>query len=154
MQRSDQIGGLALGALGIATITAAARLPAIPGQPIGPAVFPTVIGAGLCLCAILVFLSVGAPRDEAVAPPSPRPTLLSLLRLALPVLILIGYYLAVEPLGFLLSGIALIFATALGLGGRPAGSALLAIGMTIAIHSVFSGLLRVPLPEGILSLPW
>lgn len=153
MQRSDQIGGLALGALGIATITAAARLPAIPGQPIGPAVFPTVIGAGLCLCAILVFLSVGAPRDEAVAPAS-RPTLLSLLRLALPVLILVAYYLAVEPLGFLLSGIALIFATALGLGGRPAGSALLAIGMTIAIHSIFSGLLRVPLPEGILSLPW
>lgn len=153
MQRSDQIGGLALGALGIATITAAARLPAIPGQPIGPAVFPTVIGAGLCLCAILVFLSVGAPGEEEAAPP-PRPTLVSLLRLALPVLILIGYYLAVEPLGFLLGGIALIFATALGLGGRPLGSALLAIGMTIAIHSIFSGLLRVPLPEGILSLPW
>jgi putative tricarboxylic transport membrane protein len=153
MTRSDQIGGLVLGILGIASITAAGQLPSIPGQPIGPAVFPVVIGAGLCLCAVLIFFSVGGASlgsQEEYAYPTP----LLLTRLAAPAALLVGYYFLVEPVGFLICGFVLVASAALMMGARLVLAVPLALAATVFIYSIFSSVLRVPLPEGIVSLPW
>ena len=153
MTGSDKIGGLTLGGIGIACIVGASRLPSIPGQPVGPAVFPYVIGAALCLCAMLILLGIGAgeqePEEEAGT--SPRP---SLVRLIGPPVVLIAYYLLVERLGFLITGFGVILSIALLLGARMRFALPLAIIMTLAVYSIFASLLRVPLPDGVLALPW
>ena len=157
MLNADRIGGLVLSGLGIACIAASLQLPRIPGQPVGPAVFPIVIGIGLCLCAVLILLSVGAVPDEELIgddlPPRHSP-ITTALRLLLPPAILVLYVMAIEPLGFLIAGFSVILATALLLGGRPIHAVPLAAVTTVAIYSVFGTLLRVPLPDGLLALPW
>ncbi|MCZ0963352.1 tripartite tricarboxylate transporter TctB family protein [Paracoccus benzoatiresistens] len=157
MLNADRIGGLALSGLGIACMAASMQLPRIPGQPVGPAVFPIVVGAALCLCAVLILLSAGAvPDEEPVGDDLPprHPPVVTAARLLLPPVILVLYVLAVEPLGFLIAGFSVILATALLLRGRLVYAAPLAAVMTVAIHSVFGTLLRVPLPDGLLALPW
>jgi putative tricarboxylic transport membrane protein len=153
MTRSDQIGGLMLGILGIACITAAGQLPSIPGQPIGPAVFPIVIGAGLCLCAILIFFSIGGTASAPAEEYAYRMPLL-LFRLAAPGALLVGYYFLVEPIGFLVCGSILVAGAALMMGARLVFAVPLALAATVFIYSIFSSVLRVPLPHGIVSLPW
>lgn len=150
---SDRIGALALGALGLACILGASRLPSIPGQPIGPAVFPYVIGAALCLCAALILVGIGAgdPDEAEEEPGLPR---LALLRLLGPPLVLVAYYLLVERLGFLITGFGVVLTIALLLGGRLLLAVPLAVAITAFVYSIFASLLRVPLPEGLLALPW
>ena len=49
---------------------------------------------------------------------------------------------------------AMVLAAALGLGARLRLAVPLALVAPIAVHLVFSRLLRVPLPMGLLSPPW
>lgn len=157
MLNADRIGGLLLSGLGIACIAASIQLPRIPGQPVGPAVFPIVVGVALCLCAVLILLSAGAvPEEEMIGDdlPAQYSPAMAALRLLLPPVILVLYVLAIEPLGFLIAGFSVIMATAVLLGGRMIYAVPLAAVMTVAIHSVFGTLLRVPLPDGLLALPW
>jgi putative tricarboxylic transport membrane protein len=150
MMLADRIGGILLGTLGLAVVVAAMRLPSIPGQPIGPAVFPTVIGVVLGVLGLALLI---APQPSADQPRQGR-DISGLLRMLSPVVILILGYFAMEPVGFLLTGIAIIFFCGLLLRGAIISSLMLGVVMTVLIYSVFSGLLRVPLPAGILSLPW
>ena len=51
MQLSDRVTGLFLVALGGVAAYGGSRLPPVPGQQIGPNVFPMVVGIGLAICA-------------------------------------------------------------------------------------------------------
>lgn len=156
LNRENRIAGPALAALGALTITGANGLPAVPGQPVGPAVFPYIIGAGLCLCGLLITFNIGVETEEpgeVIEATGPGRAML-LLRLVLPPLLLLAYFIAIESLGFLITGGLIVLVTSLCLGARPLLAIGLSVGSPVFIHSVFSGLLRVPLPEGLLSLPW
>src|SRR5690606_10859911 len=54
------------GLSGIAIIWYAQTLPLMPGQDVGPGMFPTLIGAGLVICAVLL-----ARRDLRAASRTP-----------------------------------------------------------------------------------
>lgn len=64
MNLSDRTTGLVLVGLGVLAWSGASRLPPMAGQAVGPSVFPTVIGAGLCLCGILIALGIGRTFEE------------------------------------------------------------------------------------------
>ena len=49
MQLSDRISGAFLVALGALAAYGGSRLPPVPGQQIGPNVFPMVVGIGLAI---------------------------------------------------------------------------------------------------------
>ena len=49
-------------ALGGVAAYGGSRLPPVPGQQVGPNVFPIVIGAGLILCGALIALGNACPR--------------------------------------------------------------------------------------------
>jgi putative tricarboxylic transport membrane protein len=163
MQLSDRLTGLFLIALGGAAAYAGSRLPPVPGQQIGPNVFPMVIGGGLILCGTLIALKIGHHFEEeaeadlaahsAQAPADKQPWWRGLMAL-LPPGLLLFYVLAVERLGFLVTAAAMVLATALGLGARLRLAVPLALVAPIAVHLIFSKLLRVPLPMGLLSPPW
>src|SRR3546814_1516468 len=54
MKISNLLAGLLIGLSGIAIIWYAQTLPLMPGQDVGPGMFPTLIGAGLIICAVLL----------------------------------------------------------------------------------------------------
>lgn len=159
---SDRVTGAILATLGVAAAWGGSRLPPVPGQDVGPAVFPMVIGAGLVVCGALVAFGVGrgfeAPEDED-GPARPPPwwsaaALLRGLRALLPPALLLFYVLAVDRLGFLPTAATVVLAVALALGARLRLAVPLAAAAALAVHAVFAKLLRVPLPDGLLAAPW
>jgi putative tricarboxylic transport membrane protein len=61
---------------------------------------------------------------------------------------LVVYAWASERLGFILSGMLLLYPLYLALRVRPWRALVLAFGVTLVIHTLFYKLLRVPLPWG------
>ncbi|MGQ7262087.1 tripartite tricarboxylate transporter TctB family protein [Vreelandella sp. V005] len=153
MTLPDRIGGLVLVTLGVAVVIASLRLPSIPGQPIGPAVFPMVLGVALGLSGLVI----AARPQRQIIPESGQLASFSImgaLHLLSPVAVLLLGYFIMASVGFLLTGFLIVFITSLLLRGSVIGSLLLSVVMTILIYTIFASLLRVPLPPGILSLPW
>jgi putative tricarboxylic transport membrane protein len=152
LKLNDAIFGLLLAALGAAVLFAVRGFPKIPGQPVGPALFPGLIAIGLCVTGVL--LMAKGWRQRRAAPwlawddwvRSPRHVA------ALAVLLagILFYILAANRLGFL--PVALIVLTSLFtvLKVPPGRAVLVAVVATLAIHFAFYKLLRVPLPWGVL----
>jgi putative tricarboxylic transport membrane protein len=153
MQLSDRVTGGVLVLLGAAAAYGGSRLPAVPGQDVGPAAFPMLIGGGLALCGVLVALGIGqtfeAPEEDAEGAPR-----FAGLRALLPPALLLFYVLAVDRLGFLLTAAAMVLAASLTFGARWRLAVPLAILAPLLVHLIFYKLLRVPLPAGILPAPW
>lgn len=161
MHLSDRVTGGFLVLLGALAFWGGSRLPAVPGQDVGPAAFPMVIGAGLVLCGLLIAFGIGRTfelEEPGEAPDAPglaqRLGRMEWLAAFLPPALLVFYVLAAETLGFLLTAAAMLLACALALGA----SWRLAIGVALLappfVHVIFAKLLRVPLPSGLLAAPW
>ncbi|WP_270937031.1 tripartite tricarboxylate transporter TctB family protein [Falsiroseomonas oryzae] len=154
MKLSDRVSGALLVVLGAAAAISGSRLPAVPGQDVGPAVFPMVVGGGLVLCGAAIALGIGhafeAPDEEEGGPRGQWYGL----RALVPPALLVFYVLVVEPLGFLPTAAIIVgvASAALGAGWRLALP--LALVAPFAVHAVFAKLLRVPLPDGLLAAPW
>lgn len=153
MQLSDRMTGGVLVVLGAAAAYGGSRLPAVPGQDVGPAAFPMLIGGGLVLCGLLIAFGIGqafeAPEEDAEGAPR-----FAGLRALLPPALLVFYVLAVDRLGFLPTAAAMVLATALTFGARWRLALPLAIAAPLLVHLIFYKLLRVPLPAGLLPAPW
>jgi putative tricarboxylic transport membrane protein len=161
MHLSDRVTGLFLVVLGALAYWGGSRLPAVPGQDVGPAAFPMVIGTGLVLCGMLIAAGIGhsfeaAEPDEDVKAPGLARHLgrMGWLAAFLPPALLIFYVFAADALGFLLTAAFLLLVSARALGA----SWRLALGVTLLappfVHLIFGKLLRVPLPDGLLAAPW
>jgi putative tricarboxylic transport membrane protein len=170
MKVSDRTSGALLLALGAITCWGAYQLAPVPGQQIGPGVFPTVIGIGLMLCGLLILGGVGRSFEEeerivasetgelaeATADGLGRAsaTGTGAWKAVLPPAMLFFYYVASERLGFWPTATLMVLVLARAQGARWRGSLLLALLAPPLVHLVFYKLLRVPLPAGLLGLPW
>lgn len=161
MHLPDRVTGLFLVGLGAAAAYGGWKLPPVPGQPVGPNVFPLVIGVGLALCGLAIAFEIGHSfeEEEEIVPfeggaaPAPRGKLYGL-RALLPPALLLFYVLAADRLGFIVTAALIVLATSTALGARWKLSLPLTVLAPIAIHLIFSKLLRVPLPIGLLPMPW
>lgn len=162
---SDRVSGPLVSTLGAASAYVGWRLPPVPGQPVGPSVFPVVIGIGLVACGVMIAMGVGRRFEEAAEadlatvdasqemPPSaaaPRAVLLALL----PPALLVFYSIAVERLGFVPTAAAMVAFMVFAFRGSPRLALGLAVVAPPLVHLVFYKLLRVPLPDGMLPMPW
>jgi len=68
--------------------------------------------------------------------------------------LLLFYVVAVDRLGFLPTAAAMVLTASLALGAQLRLAVAMAIGAPLIVNLVFSKLLRVPLPSGLLPLPW
>lgn len=151
MRVPDAIAGLVTAALGVAAIAISWRFPAIPGQPIGPAAFPTLVGTALMVSGITLFISgrlrgASAPveaGETAGGRKARLPFLAVVLGLGL-------YAVVVAPLGFHLASALLLGALLLSFGVRRGRALAVAAVVPLLLHYVFYSLLRVPLPWGVL----
>ena len=161
MHLPDRVTGLFLVGLGAASAYGGWLLPPVPGQPVGPNVFPLVIGTGLALCGLAIAFGIGHSfeEEEEIIPfeggeaPAPRARLYGL-RALLPPALLLFYVAVADRLGFILTAALIVYVTSTALGARWKLSLPLAALAPIAIHLIFSKLLRVPLPAGLLPMPW
>lgn len=156
MQLSDRITGGALVLLGAASAWGGSRLPAVPGQDVGPAAFPMVIGFGLMACGLLIAFGIGRSFEVEEEPEENSGSVMSRfgLRVLTPPALLLFYMLAVERLGFLLTAGIMVFLGVLALRGSVKLALPLAIVAPLFVHLAFYKLLRVPLPDGLLGAPW
>jgi putative tricarboxylic transport membrane protein len=162
MRLPDRVTGLFLVGLGAAAAYGGWQLPPVPGQPVGPNVFPLVIGTGLALCGLAIAFGIGHSfeEEEELIPveggqPTPPPTgKFYGLRALLPPALLLFYVVVADRLGFIITAALIVFVTSTALGARWKLSLPLAALAPIGIHLIFSKLLRVPLPAGLLPMPW
>lgn len=172
MKVSDRITGLMLVVLGALAYWGGSKLPPVPGQQVGPDVFPMVIGAGLVICGVLIMIGVGRTFEEeekiitsasgevakADAVEPDRSFVAGFVaggwKVLLPPAALFFYYFASERLGFWLTATVMILVLAWSQGAKLKWAAMLAVLAPMFVHLVFYKLLRVPLPAGILNFPW
>jgi len=163
MRLPDRATGLFLVGLGSLAAYGGWLLPPVPGQPVGPNVFPLVIGIGLAICGLMIAFGIGHTFEEEEelvpfeagqqAPPPPRHDLYGL-RALLPPALLMFYVVAADRLGFILTAGLIVLVTSTALGARPKLSVPLSILAPIGIHLIFAKGLRVPLPIGLIPMPW
>ena len=165
MHLSNRITGVGLAVLGAAAAYGGSLLPPVPGQQVGPNVFPVVIGLGLVFCGIAIAAGIGASfeePEEVVAaedgsharPDEVAPIPYAALKTAVPPILLLFYALTVETLGFVPTAAVMVAAACFALGGNWRTALPLALVAPPAVHLVFYKLLRVPLPAGYLPMPW
>lgn len=150
MRISDALTGLVFLALGVAVVVTAQGFPGFPGQRFGPSLFPTILGSGLALSGLLLGLRglrAGAPAlqlDADLRAPGPWITVAMVLAVVL-ALALFG-----DAVGFIPLSAAGLLALCLRMGLSPLPSVGVAVVFTALLWWFFAGLLRVPLPQGIL----
>jgi putative tricarboxylic transport membrane protein len=196
MRLPDQVTGSFLVVLGGAAAYGGWLLPPVPGQPVGPNVFPLVIGTGLALCGLAITFGIGHSfeEEEELVPvePSgiepgrieqggieqggieqggieqggieqrqagqdkttPLAGWLHGLRALLPPALLLFYVVAADFLGFFITAALIVYATSTALGAKWKLALPLAALAPVGIHLIFGKLLRVPLPPGLLPMPW
>lgn len=153
MKLNDAIFGLILFILGATILFAVQSFPKIPGQQVGPALFPGLIAVGLCIGGVL--LMVAGWRARAAAPWVQWEDWVRSPRHALALAVLLGgivfYMLASTWLGFLPTGVLILTALFTVLRVPLGRAVFIAVVATLVIHFAFYKLLRVPLPWGILT---
>ena len=157
MKFNDAVSGAALLALAIAILINVSGFPAIPGQSIGPGVFPGLLAVLLAICAVLLILKgLAATRHEAwIESGDWMKSAVHLRNFIITIGCLVFYILASEVIGFLLCGVIILSSMFWALAVRRGLILPLAVLITLVIHSVFYKGLRVPLPWGVLQpLQW
>ena len=153
MKVNDAVFGLLFVALGAAVLLAIQGFPKIPGQPVGPALFPGLIAVGLCATGVLLMVRGWRLRseqpwlawDDWVR--SPR----HVLALAVLLASILFYLFAADKLGFLPTATLVLMAMFVVLRVPVWRALLVAVIATLVIHFAFYKLLRVPLPWGVLT---
>ena len=167
MRLNDTLTGILLFVVGIAVAAYAQTFPLSPGQEIGPGLFPSVIGGGLALCGVVLFVggvrqsratAILRVQETADAPGRRSDAWLELdewarrprmvLNGALVIADLIFYALAVDRIGFFVTAFVFLTVLLLAFGVRWRWIPVLAVAVTLGLHLVFYTLLRVPLPWG------
>jgi putative tricarboxylic transport membrane protein len=152
-------------ALGGLAAYGGSRLPPVPGQQVGPNVFPMVVGIGLVICGGMIAMGVGRRFEEqAQAELAAHSTgeeeqvtyrwWVAAMRVLLPPALLVFYALAVDRLGFLVTAAIMVVASARALGAGWLLTVSVAICGPLFVSLAFGKLLRVPLPPGLLAPPW
>jgi putative tricarboxylic transport membrane protein len=150
---ADALFAIAVISGSLAYLYADSKLPHLTlSDPVGLRVFPAIIGCGLLLSgAALLIESVKKLKSRtpisAAAPAASHHWLI----LAGIVVCTALYYAAFEPLGYLLSTIAYVFAMLSYFHhGRWRSNAAIACGFAVFAQVLFSNLLGVSLPSGLL----
>jgi putative tricarboxylic transport membrane protein len=153
MKLNDAVLGLLLMILGVTVLLIVQDYPTIPGQQVGPALFPGLIAVGLCVGGLI--LSVRGWRARAAVPWVVMDDWIRSPRHMLALVVLIGsvlfYILVTQWLGFLITSVLILTALFRVLELPLARAVVIAVVTTLVIHFAFYKLMRVPLPWGVLT---
>ncbi|MCR4425930.1 MAG: tripartite tricarboxylate transporter TctB family protein [Firmicutes bacterium] len=154
---NDLATGLISIVLGTTYLYLTFRLPDVSiGDPIGPKLFPMLVGAGAVFCGTLLTLHViRANRtgrgDRMAVDLTSKKGLYG--KIGLTILAGVIYSFLLDPVGYLIS--TFVFMTALmclvNTLRRAAENVIIALGFSVTTYLVFARLFQVSLPRGILA---
>jgi putative tricarboxylic transport membrane protein len=140
---SDRIfGALMLLLAAIYTWTARGFDPGFISDPLGPSVFPFILGGVLGGTALYLLLRPDTPAIW--------PRLKTMVQMVVVVIVMLLYAGLLEKLGFIIA--TTLTASMIGwrLGASPKTAMLTGIGVSLGIFGLFDMLLELPLPPGLL----
>lgn len=153
MKINDAIFGAVFLLLGLVVLVHVQSFPMIPGQQVGPGLFPGVVAAALAVCGALLIVS--GVRNRAEHPWYETADWMRSGRHFVAFVAIVGgvaaYVLLAQAIGFLVMAPILLWIWFTILGVRRATAILAAIIATLVIWYAFYKLLRVPLPWGVLT---
>ena len=151
MRNTDRWGGLGLAVLALAVLWSARAFPNVPGQKLGAAFLPTLIGVGLLLGGLA--LVVRSLRGRAYAHEAGEKAVEKEHFGSSAVIVgaVVAYIALSERLGFVFAAPACLLAVFLALRVRWPLAVAWSVGGTVLVHVAFYKLLRVPLPWGVLT---
>jgi putative tricarboxylic transport membrane protein len=150
MKINDAVFGAVLLLLGIVVVVHVQAFPKIPGQRVGPALFPGLVAAGLAVCGVLLIVS--GFRSRATEPWYETAEWMRSGRHFVSFVAIVGgvaaYVLVANAVGFLIVAPILLWTWFTVLGMRRRAAVVTAVVATLVIWYAFYKLLRVPLPWG------
>lgn len=153
MKINDAIFGAVFVLLGLVVIVHVRSFPMIPGQQVGPALFPGLIAAGFVGCGFLLIVS--GIRKRATEPWYETAEWMRSGRHFVAFFAIVGgvaaYVWLANAIGFLIVAPILLWIWFVTLRVRPWPAMVVAVIATLAIWYAFYKLLRVPLPWGVLT---
>jgi putative tricarboxylic transport membrane protein len=156
MKLNDAVWGALLLLFGVAILVHVQSFPRIPGQQVGPALFPGIIAVGLGICGALLVVKglatrrFGGERALWIALEDWTRSPHHVLAFALTIGVNVFYIFAVDALGFIITGTVYLAILFWVFGVSRKWIVPLAIVVTLCIHYAFYKLLKVPLPWGLL----
>jgi putative tricarboxylic transport membrane protein len=156
MRLNDAVWGALLILFSAAILVHVQAFPTIPGQKVGPALFPGVLAACLAVCGVLLVVKGMAARGEGgdgarwLALDGWTRSRRHVVAFAAVIGVNVFYILVVGKLGFLLTGPIYLLTLFMVFGVRLKSALPLAVLMTLGVHYAFYKLLKVPLPWGVL----
>lgn len=150
MRIHDGLIGAVLLLLSLAVLWHVQGFPPAPGQNYGPAVFPTVIAMGLALASLALIWQGFGQRRALLEVSDGLRSGRHLLAFAVLIVGAVLYVLLVDRLGFIVCSVGLLVVLQWACGVQWGMNLAVALAATLAIHTAFYKLLKVPLPWGLL----
>jgi putative tricarboxylic transport membrane protein len=151
IDRTDLLLGLGFVIGGSVVVAASQTTPTIPGQVYGPGFFPFLIGCALIAGGgMMAVRAVTDPPVTETAASAPAPGAAHLLTLAFVLVGLVACIFLLEPVGFIPVTTALTAGFMMLLRVSPLVAAPLALAGSVVVTLIFSKILLVPLPSGLL----
>ncbi|CAN0162934.1 MAG: tricarboxylic transporter [Mameliella sp.] len=139
---SDRIFGAVVTLLALAYIASATQIQtSFLADPVGPRVFPYIVGGVAAFCGLIVVLR---PDEDPE-----WPVLRTMGALLVAVVVLVGYAYALKPLGFLLPTAITAGILSYQISPRPAAAALAGVGLSVGLFIIF----KFALGLGLVALP-
>lgn len=135
---ADRIFGLVMSLVALGYLFSATQIQtSFLSDPMGPRIFPYLIGGFTLVCALFM---VARPDANAV-----WPGLGTLLQLAIALAVLLGYASAVRPLGFLIPTAIAAGVLSWQINPRPLTAALTGVGLSVGLFVLFKMVLGLGL---------
>jgi putative tricarboxylic transport membrane protein len=124
--------------------------PAFPGQDYGPNLFPRILASGIALCAGLLVLRGLRARGRLLTFEDWTREPARVISFLLMPGAVVFYILASDALGFIPTAFLILMALFLWFRTRVAVALPVAAAVTLVVHWFFAGMMRVPLPRGLM----
>jgi len=153
MKINDAIFGVVFLLFGVVVLVHVQGFSKIPGQQVGPALFPGLIATALAVCGVL--LIINGIRRRGTQPWTETADWMRSGRHLVAFAAIVGgvaaYVFLADAVGFLIVAPLLLILWLKVLGVRTGMAAIVAVVATLLIWYAFYKLLRVPLPWGVLT---
>ncbi len=137
---SDRIAGTILFVLAIWYWWQAGSYAVSFGDPAGPSLFPRVVAVPFALFALFLIVRPD-PDPEWLRWPAAAKQIGALV-------VLFGYPMAIEPLGFPIATFVACLPLSMILGGSWLQATLASLGISVGLYFLFDGVFGLPLPPG------
>jgi putative tricarboxylic transport membrane protein len=150
MGTKDYIGGGIFMALGVFIWGMTFRFPELDGGHPGPSLFPRVLGTlFIFFGSLVIYNGWKSSRVKGEIPPEEQIPL-NYFNPILVIILIAAFIALANKMGFIISGIGVLFVLMMKLRVSLLKRSIVSVALVCFVYLIFSKLLRVPLPIGLL----